>query len=130
MMKRLSAVFLTVLLAVACADSPSPEDLAGLAAKGYYTHLIRGEYDAFLAGKSEADVYPANYREQLLDNYRQFVTQQQEAHRGIREVRVVNAKTDTLQRHTNVFLMLCFGDSTNEEIVVPMVEHAGSWRMK
>jgi hypothetical protein len=26
--------------------------------------------------------------------------------------------------------VLCFGDSTNEEIAVPMVERNGAWRMK
>jgi hypothetical protein len=56
--------------------------------------------------------------------------QQEIIHRGISEVRVVIAKTDTLQKYTNVFMMLCFGDSTNEEIVVPMVERDGRWMMK
>ena len=57
-------------------------------------------------------------------------SQQQAQHRGIREVRVSNAKTDTAQKYTAVFLVLCFGDSTNEEVVVPMVEREGRWRMK
>jgi len=26
--------------------------------------------------------------------------------------------------------MLCFGDSTNEEIVVPMIERDGRWYMR
>jgi hypothetical protein len=45
-------------------------------------------------------------------------------------VRVSNAVTDTVRQFTNVFLVLCFGGSTNEEIVVPMVERNGSWKMK
>ena len=49
---------------------------------------------------------------------------------GILDIRVSNAKTDTTLNYTNVFLVLCFGDSVNEEIVVPMVERNGSWRMK
>ena len=76
-------------------------------------------------GMSEED-----YRSQLLDTYSQFMAQQEQSHRGIREVRIVSAKTDTIQKYTNVFLTLCFGDSTNEEIVVPMVERNGSWRMR
>jgi hypothetical protein len=55
---------------------------------------------------------------------------QQKNHRGIREVRISNAKTDSLEKYTSVFLVLCFGDSTNEEVVVPMVEQQGRWRMK
>ena len=109
----------------------TPEEQASLAAKGYYQYLINGEYEQFLQGKdglnksSEQD-----YWSQLRDNCNQFIHQQNEAHRGIHEVRVVNARIDTLQKYTNVFMVLCFGDSTNEEIVVPMVERDGRWYMR
>ena len=32
--------------------------------------------------------------------------------------------------YTSVLLMLCYGDSTTEEVVVPMVERDGRWMMK
>lgn len=119
-----------VLVGAAC-SSPTKEELASLAAKGYYEHLIRGEYTQFLEGMDQREsMGQDDYRSQLLDTYRQFVAQQKEAHRGIREVRIMNAKTDSIDKYTSVFLILCFGDSTNEEIVVPMVERHGSWRMK
>ena len=112
-------------------SSPTREELASLAAKGYYDHLIRGEYEQFLEGKELLPTSDdANFRSQLLENYRRFMSAQQTAHGGIREVRIVRAKTDSLQSYTNVFLTLCFGDSTNEEIVVPMVEKEGRWRMR
>lgn len=107
------------------------EEQASMAAKGYYEHLIYGEYEQFLQGKAGLNKHSEEeYWNQLRDNCHQFVHQQNEAHRGIHEVRVVNAKTDTLQKYTNVFMMLCFGDSTNEEIVVPMVERDGRWYMR
>ena len=111
-------------------SNTSPEELASLAAKGYYDHLINGEYDHFLEGKIDADSIPKDYREQLLTACKQFVVLQDREHHGIREVRISNAKTDTVDMVTNVFLVLCFGDSTNEEIVVPMIQRNGSWRMK
>jgi hypothetical protein len=37
---------------------------------------------------------------------------------------------DSVQPTANAFLMLCFGDSTIEEVVVPMVKHEGKWLMK
>ena len=128
-MKYLPALFLALLLYMACAN-PSPEEMASIAAKGYYTHLVNGEYEAFLEGKEGADSLPDDYREQLLMSYRQFMAQQNQAHHGILDIRVSNAITDTTLHYTNVFLVLCFGDSVNEEIVVPMVERNGSWRMK
>lgn len=122
-------VFLMILTG-AC-NSPTREELASLAAKGYYDHLIHGEYEQFLEGKDLLETSDdTDYRSQLLDNYRQFMEVQQSAHGGIRDVRIVRAKTDSLQTYTNVFLTLCFGDSTNEEIVVPMIEKEGRWRMR
>lgn len=121
---------LALSLTVFACSGPSPEELASLAAKGYYNHLIRGEFEQFLEGKSGADSLPDDYREQLLTSYRQFLAQQENAHHGIREVRISRASTDTLEHYTNVFLVLCYGDSVNEEIVVPMVERGNGWRMK
>jgi hypothetical protein len=129
-MKSLLWVIL-VLISVAACSGTTPEEMASLAAKGYYDHLIRGEYDLFLEGMDVREgMSEEDYRSQLLDTYSQFMAQQEQSHRGIREVRIVSAKTDTIQKYTNVFLTLCFGDSTNEEIVVPMVERNGSWRMR
>lgn len=116
---------------VAACGGATKEELASLAAKGYYDHLIHGEYDQFYEGMDQRELTNvADYRSQMLDNLRQFMAHQEKEHHGILEVRVSNATTDTVQQFTNVFLVLCFGDSTNEEIVVPMVERNGSWRMK
>ena len=140
-MKKLCILSLFgALVVLGACSSATKEELASLAAKGYYEHLIHGEYEQFyegmdqrtLPGDSTAQVLSADsaYRSQMLDNLRQFMARQEKEHHGILEVRVSNAATDTVQQFTNVFLVLCFGDSTNEEIVVPMVERNGSWRMK
>ena len=125
-----------VFLVAAC-GGPSREELASLAAKGYYEHLIHGEYEQFYEGMDQRTLSDgttlsdeAVYRSQMLDNLRQYMARQAQEHRGVLEVRVSNATTDTVQQLTNVFLVLCFADSTNEEIVVPMVERHGAWRMK
>ena len=128
---------LVMLVLLASCSSPTSEELASLAAKGYYDHLIHGEYEQFYEGLDHRTLSDGTtlstdsaYRSQMLDNLRQFMAQQEQAHRGVLEVRVSNATTDTVQQLTNVFLVLCFADSTNEEIVVPMVERNGAWRMK
>jgi hypothetical protein len=119
-----------VFLVAAC-GGPSREELASLAAKGYYEHLIHGEYEQFYEGMDQRELSKEeSYRSQMLDNLRQFMSRQEQEHRGVLEVRVSNVTTDTVQQLTNVFLVLCFGDSTNEEVVVPMVERHGAWRMK
>ena len=121
----------SLVFLVADCGGPSREELASLAAKGYYEHLIHGEYEQFYEGMDQRELSgEASYRSQMLDNLRQFMARQEQEHRGVLEVRVSNATTDTVQQLTNVFLVLCFGDSTNEEVVVPMVERHGAWRMK
>lgn len=128
-MKHLLFIVLVFLALCAC-SSPTPEEMASLVAKGYYEHLLKGEYDKFLEGKAGSDSLPEAYRRQLLAGYKQFLSQQNSLHNGINEIRVINARRDTILNYTNVFLMLCFGDSTNEQVSVPMIEHNGRWRMK
>ena len=128
-MRKLVYLILIVIVVVACSDV-SREDQAALAAKGYYTHLVKGEYEQFVEGRLMADSLPADYRSQLIEGYKQFVAQQVEARKGIHEVSVSRAYTDSLAGYTNVLLLLCYGDSTTEEIVVPMVERDGRWMMK
>lgn len=130
-MRKLVYLVLLVFLAqwVAC-SSPTREELASLAAKGYYQHLIEGDFDHFLEGRVMADSLPDDYRSQLIDGYSQFLAQQVKARGGINEVRISRAFTDSTQQYTSVLLMLCYGDSTSEEVVVPMVERNGRWMMK
>lgn len=128
-MKQLLFVVLVFLALCAC-SSPTPEEMASLAAKGYYEHLLKGEYEQFLEGKAGSDSLPEAYRAQLIAGYKQFVAQQNSLHNGIHDIRVVNARRDTLLNCTTVFLVFCFGDSTNEQVAVPMINRDGSWRMR
>ena len=123
-------LLLGALLAVAACSRPAPGEQAARAACAAYAHLAAGRYQQFLQLKAGADSLPADYREQLLTACRQFVAQQQRAHGGISGVRVSSVRTDSLDAYTSVFLILSFADSLTEEIVVPMVEHNGEWRMK
>ena len=130
-MRRLVYLVLLVFLVQwAACSSPTKEELASLAAKGYYQHLIEGDFDHFLEGRVMADSLPDDYRSQLIDGYSQFLAQQVKARGGINEVRISRAFTDITQQYTSVLLMLCYVDSTSEEVVVPMVERDGRWMMK
>ena len=130
MRKLVYFVLLVFLAQWAACSSPTREELASLAAKGYYQHLIEGDFDHFLEGRVMADSLPDDYRSQLIDGYSQFLAQQVNARGGINEVRISRAYTDSTQQYTSVLLMLCYADSTTEEAVVPMVEHNGRWMMK
>ena len=126
------SVCLSVL--VACCQNLSPEEAALAAAKETvetsYEHLLSGDYDRFLEGRSGTGSLPENYREQLRAACKQFVAQQEKLHRGIRSFSVSNARIDSAQQIIQVFLILNYGDSTQEEIVVPVTEHDGVWKMR
>lgn len=122
--------FFGALLAVACSSGPDPGEVAAQAAKEYYTQLLAGKYEHYVDGFYRPDSIPASYRRQLIDNAKMFVGQQKDERRGILDVRVVNAVADTTKRSANVFLIFAYGDSTSEEVVVPMVQHRGVWYMR
>ncbi len=124
------AVLLAMAVIAACKEKESGEDPAATAAKAYYGHLIAGRHADYLAGVAGSDSLPADYSEQLLANARQFMAQQEEKHGGIRSVSVLRTDSGDTGRSRNVFLLLCYGDSTREEVVIPMVETDGGWRMK
>lgn len=114
----------------ACGSEPSAGEVAAQTAKAYYDALVQGKYEQFVDGRYRSDSIPESYREQLLANAKMFMGEQQDKHRGISEVRVANAQADTASHSAQVFLILVYGDSTGEEVVVPMLEHRGVWYMK
>ena len=114
---------------LAC-SSHSSADKAARVAKQYYDYLIEEKYDAFVDGRYQPEAIPDSYREQLIKNAKMFMSQQQIEHRGIKETRIVNATADDDSHEANVFLTLCYGDSTAEEVCVPMVESDGIWYLR
>lgn len=108
----------------------SREDKAKEAAQEYYQALLEGDYQAFLNGRAHMDSIPDSFREQLLTAFKQFMRQQEEAHQGVVSFVPTRAEDDSLLQVMQVFMMVNYGDSTREEIVVPMVEHQGKWMMK
>ena len=128
-MKRFP-LFLFVLLALMACLGNHPEEKAAKAAKACYDMLLEGRYADFVAQTADADSLPEFYREQLEANIKMYVGQMQREHRGLKEVRIANCTADSSGRAANAFLVLCFGDSTAEETVVPMIERNGKWLMR
>ena len=128
-MRRILLLLMAIGL-VACGGAESPEEAAMKAAEEYYNGLKDGDYEAFLAGRADMEGMPASFNEQLLVAYKQFVRQQEEAHVGIASFTASRAQMDSALQMIQVFLMVNYADSTQEEIVVPMVERQGEWKMK
>ena len=132
-MRRLVIItigFVIAAIVYSCRGDKTVDFAAANQAEEYYDLLVKENYKGFVDGMNMPERIPDSYRQQLEDNARMFVAEQQQAHGGLRDVRVVNCVNDSVDVSAHAFLMLCFGDSTIEEVVVPMVKHDGQWYMK
>ncbi len=123
----LSTIAITLL--ASCSET-TREEQAAEAAKVYYEHLAGGRDAEYVAGLYGSDTIREEYRSQLRDNARQYTAAIQAQRRGIIDVRTIRSVKDVDSNAINVFLLLCFGDSINEQVVVPMVEYKGRWVIK
>ena len=133
-MKCRILLLLLLVVAAGCKEPVDREQQARQAATEVvvrsYNHLLAGEYEQVVDCRAGADSMPATYRQQVAMAYKQFMAQQQQAHGGISSFKVSNVQRDSTLGLMQVFLQLTFGDNTQEEIVVPAIEHNGAWRLK
>lgn len=125
-------VILAAMLVIACGGKggDNPSEMAGRTAKLYYESLLHGRYDVFVDGFYRPDSIPSSYRSQLIDNARMYVAQMNDDHHGLARVDLIHATADTARNEGRAFLLLCFADSTREEVVVPMVRIENLWMMR
>ena len=121
----------TITFLWACSEV-TPEEQAARAARTYYQCLVDDRPTEFLQGKADADSLPDDYRAQLLMAINQYRADMLDKHNGLHEVQVSDnvGRRDSSLHLTYAFLILCYGDSTQEEITVPMIELNGKWLMK
>ena len=127
------SLFLLVLSLVICACSrqeQTPEEQAGIVAKGYYDCLLTGDFEGFLSGKAGMDSVPGDYRAQMMKACEKYRQELEQLHGGLATVTISNAKLDSTQQLMHAFLLLHFKDSVKEEITVPMVQLDGQWKMR
>lgn len=130
-MKKILLFLLSVMSLFSCKEkTPDPGYYAGIAAKGYYDMLLEGRYDEFVEGQNMPHRIPEGYRQQLVLNAKMFVEQQKNEHRGMKAFQILDAKADTAHHIADVYLSVTYGDSTKEQIVVPMVEVEKKWKMR
>lgn len=125
-------IVLAAMLLIACGgkSDDNPSEMVGRTAKLYYDNLLHGRYDVFVDGFYRPDSIPGSYRSQLIDNARMYVAQMNDDHHGLARVDLIRATADTARNEGRAFLLLCFADSTREEIVVPMVRVEKLWMMR
>ncbi|AFJ09182.1 hypothetical protein PI172_0594 [Prevotella intermedia] len=132
MKQLLYALFLAVLLLSSCSKKKETDHgaIAAEAAKHYYENLISGKYKQFLEGMNLPDKLPESYERQMLENFKAFAKRQDKQRKGIKKVSIRNVKFFAKDSTASAFLLLHYGDSTTEEVVVPMLKRRGLWYMR
>ncbi len=128
-MKKLLYIIVAGII-VACSSDSDRGKQAAETAKTIYDSLFAGRADLFVRAHYDADSLPEKYISERIDNAKMFVKEQDDEHRGVYSVRISRYEANDSLHTANVYLILCFGDSTNEEVLVPMIEHSGEWKMK
>ena len=132
MNKKGVVIGLIGLMGLVGCQKVSLEQQAAEAAQSYYQRLLDGYPDGFLAGKAAYDEMPADYRDQLVKANEQYMKDVEQKHNGLRSV-VVSPNVGRIDSTLHVvyaFLLLSYGDSTKEEVTVPMVQVDGDWKMR
>ncbi|ATV32654.1 hypothetical protein CUC00_07755 [Prevotella intermedia] len=132
MKQLLYALFLAVLLLSSCSENKETDHgaIAAEAAKHYYENLISGKYKQFLEGMNLPDKLPESYERQILENFKAFAKRQDKQRKGIKKVSIRSVKFFAKDSTASAFLLLHYGDSTTEEVVVPMLKRRGLWYMR
>ena len=119
-----------VLLFVACKKQEADNfDDVRQAAEHYYGYLINGDAERYVEAIHNYPAMDEEYRAQLRDMIRQYIDDEQRTRGGIIAAHAVREiVVDSLQTH--VFLDVLFGDSTCEQVSLPMVRTDEGWKMK
>lgn len=130
MMKHgLPALLLAALLMLGACRQATPDEQVRQAAETYYGYLVNGKCDAFVHGIAYCDSMTEEYRSQMVDLTAQYVAREQEQRGGLLSAR---ALSDTILNGETalVFMEVLFGDSTREEVALPMVRCGDTWKMQ
>lgn len=112
-------------------DKRDPRVLLGADVEAMYDKYICGDYAAYVDQMESLDDKPESYRKQMADLMKQRHRQQEEDHNGGPQAcHVKSLKMDGNERYCEAYIVVNYKDSTEEEILLPLVFRDGVWRLK
>ena len=102
-------------------------EAAQKAAVKYYTMLVKGNYKGFVSGYADSEDMPQDYRQEMIDLMKQFMAEGE-----MPNLRKVTALSDSLGEDSTAYVMLQlqYGDSTLEQIELPLILTEKGWKMQ
>ena len=128
-MKKLFWLYILCLLLAACGKKLNDHEKARLAAEEYYGYLIAGDADSYARSIHNYDSLPAEYQTQLCDMFAQYIDDERSLRGGLVTATAIR---DTIinEKYAYVFLEVAFGDSTIEQVSLPLVCTGKRWMLK
>jgi hypothetical protein len=131
-MKKAAYFLLVLMLMLSCSDGKdlSRFDSGGAraAAEYFYELLAKGHSQAYVDNMQEASSMDTAKYSQFVDLMEQFLHEEKELRGGILSA---TATRDTISDSAAVvFMDVLFGDSTCEEVMLPLVYTRGRWWIK
>lgn len=94
-----------------------------------YNLYVNGFFLEYVAMMESLDGKPQEYKQQMADLMKQRHRAQQEEHGGLTSCRV--QRIDRLnENYCDAYVEITFSDNTTDDILLPMVKVAGTWRIK
>ena len=121
---------MALALCMACHNGRLSRDerRARKAAERSYAYLADGKAAKFVEGIAYSDSLPEGYRQEMADLISEHLHSLKLQHGDLSGIKAVGQAVEGDQGQ--VYLQLCFADSTCEEIGVPMVKVNGKWFMQ
>ena len=108
-------------------EKSTPSEIAETA----YAHIIKGEYDEYLSGAYRVyDSIPQRYHNSLVNVLKQAAENEKKERKGMVSAKAIAENTNEKATYSVVRIDITYGDSTKEEIVVPVIKYNGRWRLK
>ena len=128
-MKKLVCVFISVLSVLSCSKGRDLADFSSSGAEGaaeyFYGMLASGQAQSYVDNMQDASAMDSCKYAQFVDLMEQFLHEEKELRGGILSA---TAERDTMvDTISMVYLNVHFGDSTREEIILPVVYTRGRW---
>lgn len=128
MRRLLYCLIFAVFVSVWTACNRKESHPAGEAALVYYGYLINGQYAEYINSIAYSDSMTDEYKSQMIDLTAQYMAREKELRGGLVNVELVG---DTVADNlASAFIEVIYGDSTREEISVPMVLCNGIWKLQ
>mgnify|MGYP004450233619 CR=1 FL=1 len=128
-MRHLALTILAALMLLTMASCRRSASEPKEVAEEFYRALIEERWDDYVSLQSNADSMPSDVRRERIDMVREYMAMEREAHGGLVSAQA-SSEALIAPDYAFVFLTLQWADSTNEEILLPLVRVGEEWRVR